>query len=202
MAKWNVSTYYKKSCEEHEHYYKDDQTITRKTGYRGATFIVETSDDNPPEFEFTYVPGGDGKCDSINMYDCCINNIENVELDNMWDGCWEDIDFPTDMDEEEQERLQELIEEEGVYTALEENEGWSLDETEAWIWGPILIEDENGNRVKIICADDRGNATDFKEDDDEEITFNELADLNPTDGQTMVNPAWPFPKTPTEKELK
>ena len=67
MATWTVSTYYKKSCEEHEHYYKDDQTITRKTGYRGATFIVETSDDNPPEFEFDYVPGGDGKLDSINM---------------------------------------------------------------------------------------------------------------------------------------
>lgn len=164
MATWKVSTYYKKSVEEHEHYFKDDQTIVRKTGFRGATFIVETNDDNPPEFVFDFVPGGDGKKDSINMYDSIVNNIENIELDVMWDGCWEDIDFPEDMDEEEQERLQELIDEEGIYTVLEENEGWSLDESQAWIWGPIEICDENGNSVRIIIADGSGNVTDFVEE--------------------------------------
>jgi len=166
MAVWTVSNYYKKSVEEHEQYFKDGQTIIRKTGFRSATFIVETSDDNPPEFEFDFVPGGDGLKDSIHMYDCCVNNIENVELDNMWDGCWEDIDFPEDFDEDEKERLMELIEEHGIYEALEENEGWSQNETEAWIWGPILIEDEAGNQVRIICADNNGNVIDFKEDDE------------------------------------
>lgn len=165
MASFKVSTYYKKSCEEHEHYIKDGMTIIRKTGYRGCSFFVETNDDNPPEFEFDFVPGGDGNKDSVNMYDCCYNNIENVELDTMWDGCWEDIDFPEDMNEEEQERLMELIEEEGIYEVLEEQEGWTLNDSEAWVWGPILIEDENGNTVKIICADDEGNVIDFKEDE-------------------------------------
>ena len=165
MANWKVSTYYKKSCEEHEHYVKDGETIVRKTGYRGCSFFVETNDDNPPEFEFGFVPGGDGKHDSINMYDCAYNNIENVELDSMWDGCWEDIDFPEDMSEEEQERLMEVIEEHGVYSALEDEEGWSQNETEAWIWGPILIEDEEGNQVRIICADEAGNVIDFKEEE-------------------------------------
>ena len=166
MATWTVSTYYKKSCEEHEHYTKDGMTIIRKTGFRGGTFIVETTDDSPPEFEFDLVPGGDGKYDSINMYDCCYNNIENVELDNMWDGWFEDIDFPSDMPEEEQERLQELIEEEGdIYDVLENQEGWIQSETEAWIWGPILIEDAAGNKVRIFCADEDGNVIDFKEED-------------------------------------
>lgn len=165
MANWRVSTYYKKSCEEHEYYTKDNQTIVRKTGFRGCSFFVETTDDNPPEFEFDFVPGGDGLKDSINMYDCCINNIENVELDTMWDGCWEDIEFPEDMSDEEQERLQEVIEEHGVYSALEDEEGWTQSETEAWIWGPILIEDNAGNKVKIICADDDGNVIDFKEEE-------------------------------------
>ena len=165
MANWKVSTYYKKSCEEHEHYVKDGQTIVRKTGYRGCSFLVETNDDNPPEFEFDFVPGGDGNKDSINMYDCYYNNIENVELDTMWDGCWEDIDFPEDMAEDERERLMEVIEEHGVYQALEDEEGWSQNETEAWIWGPILIEDEAGNQVKIICADEAGNVIDFKEEE-------------------------------------
>jgi len=164
MANWKVSTYYKKSCEEHEYYVKDGQTIIRKTGYRGCSFFVETNDDNPPEFEFDFVPGGDGNKDSIDMYNCCYNNIESVELDSMWDGCWEDIDFPEDMDEEEQERLMEVIEEHGVYSALEDEEGWTQSETEAWIWGPILIEDGEGNQVKIICADDAGNVVDLKEE--------------------------------------
>ena len=161
MANWKVSTYYKKSCEEHEHYVKDGKTIIRKTGFRGCSFFVETNNDNPPEFEFTYVPGGDKNKDSINMYDCCYNNIENVELDTMWDGCWEDIEFPEDMDEELQEALKERFEESSVYEVLEDEEGWSQNECEAWIWGPILIEDENGNKVKIICSDKNGNVIDF-----------------------------------------
>ena len=97
MANWKVSPYYKKSCEEHEQYFKDGMMIVRKTGFRGAGFFVETSDDNPPEFEFDFVPGGDGRKDSIDMYNCYGNNIENVELDSMWDGCWEDIVFPEEM---------------------------------------------------------------------------------------------------------
>lgn len=163
MANWRVSTYFKKSVEEHEHYTKDNQTIVRKTGFRGATFYVETTDENPPEFEFDFVPGGDGRKDSINMYDCCVNNIESVELDNMWDGCWEDIVFPEDMSDEEQEELQERFDESSVYEVLEDEEGWSQSETEAWIWGPILIEDEAGNQVRIIVADENGNVTDFTE---------------------------------------
>lgn len=165
MATFKVSPYYKKSCEELEYYTKDGMTIIRRTGFRGATFIVETSDDNPPEFEFDYVPGGDGEKDSIDMYNCCVNNIESSELDSMWDGCWEDIDFSEDIDDDERERLEELIEEGDVYDVLENQEGWSQSETEAWIWGPILIEDSEGNRVKIICADDEGNVIEFKDDE-------------------------------------
>jgi len=165
MAIWKVSPYYKKSCEEHEHYVKDGQIIIRKTGFRGATFVVETSDDNPPEFEFDFVPSGDGKKDSINMYDCSVNNIDNVELDSMWDGCWEDIEFPEDMTEELQEELKERFEESSVYEVLEDEEGWSQNECEAWIWGPILIEDEEGNQVRIIIADESGNVIDFNEEE-------------------------------------
>ena len=193
MATWKVSTYYKKSCEEHEYYYKDEQSIVRKTGYRWSSFIVETDDANPPEFEFAYVPNGDGKLDSINMYDCCVNNIVNSELDHMSDGCWEDFDFPEDMDEDEQEELLERFGESSVYEVLEEEEGWNQTDTEAWIWGPILIEDQAGNQVKIICADEQGNVVEFKEDDDE-ITFDELAKINPeTPENQRPHPSWPFP---------
>lgn len=165
MANWKVSPYYKKSCEEHEQYFKDGMMVVRKTGYRGASFFVETNDDNPPEFEFDFVPGGDGRKDSIDMYNCYGNNIENVELDSMWDGCWEDIDFPEEMDDDEIQRLQDLIEEEGdIYDVLENQEGWSQNECQAWIWGPIVIEDEEGNQVRIIIADKDGNVVDYEEE--------------------------------------
>ncbi len=164
MANWKVSIYHKKSCEEHEHYVKDGMTIIRKIGWRWASFYVETSDNNPPDFEFEVMPHGTDDKDSINMYDTCGSNIENVELEGMTDGCWEEYIWPEEIDEEVQQRLEELIAEEGAYEILEGQEGWMLDETEAWCWGPLLIEDEDGNQVKIVIADQDGNTVDFKEE--------------------------------------
>ena len=56
---------------------------------------------------------------------------------------------------------QEAIDEEGYYTALEED-GWMHDETEMWIWGPILIEGDNNFRL-IIEADQDGNVIELKD---------------------------------------
>jgi hypothetical protein len=98
------------------------------------------------------------------MYNCEVNNIESVELDSMWDGCWEEIVYDDDLDEEELQRLAELIESEGdVYDVLENQEGWSQSETQAWIWGPIQIENDAGEVVRVICADADGNVIDYQE---------------------------------------
>jgi hypothetical protein len=166
MATWTVSTYYKKSCQEVEHWVRreGDGRITTTNGFRYGEWTVETTDDNPPEFEFTEVPGGDGKTDSINMLDCEVNNIESVELVEMFDGgCWYDIDFE-DLTEEEEEEVQEFIDENSIYDLEDREDGWYNDETEWWIWGPIEIKNEAGETVRIICADDDGNVVDFKED--------------------------------------
>lgn len=163
MATWIVSAFYKKSVEEIEHFTKDGMRITKRTGWRSGSWNVTTSDDNPPEFEFDYVPGGNGVRDSVDMYNSPGPNIEDVELIETWDGCWEDIDWPEDMDDEERERLEALIEEEGLY-ALEDEEGWMHDDTEMWIWGPIEIQNSQGETVRIICADADGNVVDFKEE--------------------------------------
>jgi hypothetical protein len=68
------------------------------------------------------------------------------------------------MDEDEIERLTELMDEEGYYALEEEDDPWQLDETEVWVWGPIEICDEDGNTVRIICADEDGNVIDFKDE--------------------------------------
>ena len=166
MATWTVSTYYKKSCQEVEHWVRREGAgrLTVTNGFRRGEWTVETSDDKPPEFEFTFVPGGDGKKDSINMLDCSYNNIEDVELVEMFDGgCWYDIEFE-DLSEEEEEELQEFIDENSIYDLEDREDAWYNDETEWWVWGPIEICNEAGETVRIICADENGNVVDFKDE--------------------------------------
>jgi len=162
LTTWTVQPRYKKSIEERELWSKDGEQIVRVTGWRGGSWTVTTNDGNPPEFEFTYVPGGDGNCDSIDMNFCCSNNIEECEMNETWDGWYGDVQYPDDMDDDEQERLNELWEEE-FYDGWE-SDGWSNDDTEMWIWGDIEILNEAGDLVKVIRADEDGNVVDVTDD--------------------------------------
>jgi hypothetical protein len=165
MAIWTVKTYHKKNVEQHEYFIQRNGTgrIKITDGYRWATYTVETSDDNFPEFEFTEVPGGNGDRDSLDMNCVSGNNIEGSELIEMFDGgCWGDIEIEG-LDEEEEERIREFIEEEGAW-ALEDEGEWYLDETEVWVWGPLEVSNEDDSIKRIIIADADGNVTDFKDE--------------------------------------
>ena len=167
MAFWTIRTHYKKSCEQHEYFYNrkiDGAKIVIKDGFRFAEFTIETTDNEFPAIEFGQVPGGDGKTDSVDLFSLSGENIENTELVEMYDGgCWGDIDIEG-VDEDEEERLRELIAEDGSYAIEEDGDGdWYLSDTECWVWGPLEIEDEEGN-VRIICADEDGNVIDFEEE--------------------------------------
>jgi hypothetical protein len=165
MAIWTIRTHYKKSCEQIEYFYNrniDGAKVIVRDGYRRAEFTIETTDDEFPDIQFTEVPGGDGKKDSVDLFSLIGNNIDNTELVEMFDGgCWGDTEVEGVEDEDEVERIKELISEDGSY-ALEDDGDWYLDETECWVWGPLEIEDEEGN-VRIIIADENGNVVDFKE---------------------------------------
>ena len=169
MAIWTVKTFYKKSCEQHEYFYNrkiKGAKIIVKDGFRSAEFSVETNDDQFPQFNFTEVPGGDGKKDSVDFFSSFGDNVEDTELIEMFDGgCWGDVEIEGIEDEDEEERLRELIEEDGSY-ALEDQEDsdWYLSDTECWVWGPIEVTGEDGT-TRIITADEDGNMVDF---DDEE----------------------------------
>ena len=56
---WNVKTYYKKSCEQHEIFTHDDysEPLIILDGFRFCEYNVETNDGEFPQFEFTEVPG-------------------------------------------------------------------------------------------------------------------------------------------------
>lgn len=140
MATWRISAKYKKSTIEKEYFEKDGQIICVETGWRGGDFIVTTEGNDPPDFDLV-------NDDDINIYDAYIDGVESIELNSTFDGCWTVYYWPDDMSEEEKERLEELCNEEGYYDALENQEGWSSYETEMWLVGPLLLEDENGNVV-------------------------------------------------------
>ena len=152
---FTIKTYYKKSCEQQEYFSHPDWEGRIKVcdGFRFAEYRVETNDGDWPKIDFTSVPGGSDALDSVDLNCCFGDNVESTELVEMFDGgCWGDTEFPDDMPEEEQERLQEFIDENGSY-ALEDEEGWMLDETEVWVWGPLEVSDDEGN-TRIVIADD------------------------------------------------
>jgi hypothetical protein len=167
MAIWTIRTHYKKSCEQIEYFYNrkiDGAKVVVRDGFRRAEFTIETTDDEFPAIEFDQVPGGDGKKDSLDLFSLIGDNIEGTELVEMFDGgCWGDIEIEG-VDEEEEERLRELIEEDGAYALEDDGDGdWYLSDTECWVWGPLEIEDEECN-VRIIIADEDGNVVDFEEE--------------------------------------
>lgn len=169
MATWTIRTHYKKSCEQIEYFYNTKipgARIMVRDGFRRAEFTIETTDDESPAIEFDQVPGGDGKCDSLDLFSLIGDNIESTELVEMFDGgCWDDIDIEGIDDEEEVERLRDLINEEGAYALEEDGEGdWYLSDTECWVWGPLELEDPEGN-VRIICASIDGEVVDFVEEE-------------------------------------
>ena len=166
MATWTIRTHYKKSCEQREFFVQreGDGKITVTDGFRRCEYTIETNDDEFPDIQFTEMPNGDGKKDSIDLNNLIGDNIESTELVEMFDGgCWGDTEIEGIEDEDELAELQEFIEENGTW-ALEDEGDWYLEETEVWVWGPLEVTDEAGN-VRIIIADSDGNITDFVEEE-------------------------------------
>ena len=165
MAIWTIRTHYKKSCEQREFFVQREGNgkIIVTDGFRRCEYTIETTDDEFPDIQFEEMPNGDGKKDSIDLNSLIGDNIESTELVEMFDGgCWGDVEFEG-LTLEQEEELEEFINENGTY-ALEDEGDWYLEDTEVWVWGPLEVEDEDGN-VRIIIADADGNIIDFVEEE-------------------------------------
>ena len=127
MATWVLTTAEKKNVEEIEFWYKDGKIIKRTTGFRWGTVYCES--DERPNID---LENPDGLEVFATDYD--------FELDNLDDGHYCDVEYPDDMSEEEQERMDKLWDEDS-YSAWEE-EGWSNDDTETWFHGPLDLEQQ------------------------------------------------------------
>ena len=128
MTTWKLSTASKKNAVEKQYWTKEGVTIIREEGYRWGTFYCES--DEQPDIDL----------DNEDGYDLT-NSDYDWELDNLDDGCWIEWDFPEDMSEEEQERIQALWEED--YFEGLEGDGWVNDDTEYWFYGPLELEESD-----------------------------------------------------------
>lgn len=169
MARWKVSTVDKKSVQEIETWTKDGKRLEIQTGFRWGSWIVETSDDNPPVFEF----GEDG---TIDMYSYYEGNIESIELDYLDDGCWLEWEFSDNISEEEQEQIIEGWDEDS-YDYLESN-GWLQDDTICQVFCELSIE-----RLEDLPSDD---------EDDEDEEDDDGGGSSPSGEGDSAPKKWPF----------
>lgn len=128
MAIWKIQNHSKKNAVERQFWIKDGVTVIKEEGFRWGYWTCESEDqpdidlDNPDGYELT-------------------SSDYEWEMESMDDGSWVEWTFPDDMDEEEQEHIQELWDEDS-FEGLE-GDGWINDETEYWIYGPILLINED-----------------------------------------------------------
>lgn len=127
MPIWKITNLNKKSAVEKQFWIKDGVTVIKEEGFRWGIWTCE-NDDQP-----------DIDLDNPDGYELMSTDYE-WEMEEMIDGSWVDWTFPEDMDEEEQERIQELWNEDS-FEGLE-GDGWINDETEHWIYGPIKLTNE------------------------------------------------------------
>lgn len=134
---WTVTTKEKKSCEEREIWFKGGETITRITGYRWGVYQIETNDGNPPEGVDLENPNG------IDLNNYHSDNVDSVELVELMDGWYSDVEWPEYIPEDVQEDLENIWEEDS-YEGWE-SMGWIQTDTESWFYGPLELVKEKDN---------------------------------------------------------
>ena len=136
---WKLSTVEKKSCTQIEYWKKGDLVAQREIGWRWCWARYEVKPD---------LSDYDPNKDQLELY--ALGDILDMEQD---DGCWESWEWPEELTEEEAERLEEIYNEE--YDDGLENEGWSIDDTEYYVYGPLELEQEiqwylNGDEPLVV----------------------------------------------------
>lgn len=130
MAVWKIQNYYKKNAVERYFWEKNDITVFMDEGYRWGSWVCESA--VKPDIDL----------DNPDGYELTVTDYE-WDLESMDDVCWTDWQFPENMSDEERERIQNLWHED-TYKGMEDD-GWVMDDSEQWIYGPIkLINEDTG----------------------------------------------------------
>ena len=181
MALYRVSAQYKKSTVEREFFrHKDDpkKWCEKSLGWRWGSYYVELT---PEELEEIDVDDEYGEFYPF--------NYDGAELIECNDGCWEEWEFSSEIDEDEEEQLREAYEEdyEDGLAAL----GYEHVDSETVLQGPL----------ELVLCDADGNPVETEDSDTVvEQVPHETGTYDPIDFP-KPGAAWPFPdaeETPTE----
>jgi len=175
MSIWTVNNYKLRDCDEVIRLTRrsEDEYIEIIVQYDKIEYLVETNDNNFPEFKFTSVPHGDTKKDSLILNGYPKSNIIRTELKKLINpgsayALVNSLDYP------ESKYIKMLVDSERINSIASLIDGshanpyilppWTLmrNETEHWIWGPVQITSDQGFS-KIIYADENGKVYDYKE---------------------------------------
>lgn len=129
MPTWKISNYHKKNAVERQYWRKDGKTIIREEGFRWGSWYCES--DTKPDIDLKNPEG----------YEVSWTDEYEWELEMMDDGCWGIAEAGKDTTEEDLEKFEEAWEEDS-YEGVEAL-GWSNDDTEHWIYGPLQLTNED-----------------------------------------------------------
>ena len=130
MSSWQLLPQYKNKVIEYQHWSRNGVVIVRKEGFSTATF--ECVADSMPVIDMI-------NRDGVELAHSTDYKWDLIELVSRDGGPWVSWLFPDSVTEEEKDRLTQLLDI-GLYTALEED-GWVLDRTEYWFFGPLTIKE-------------------------------------------------------------
>ena len=133
MAVWKLSNQHKKSAIERQYWRRDDKVIVREECFRWGTWTCESDErpdidlKNPEEFEVSW------------------GDEYEWEMESMDDGCWADTEAGRNCTPEDLEEFNTAWEED-FYDGVEAL-GWSLDDSEFIIIGPLRLENADTGEV-------------------------------------------------------
>lgn len=164
MKFWSVKPLLTKQSEEVTDYFHPDHEglITTTDTYTRCVFHIQTNDDQPPRFAFKR-SGSRFVIDGLN---CRANNIIDSEVIGLFASCESTESFPSSLDDELIESIELVAADSGIYEALEMF-GWIIDETRVFVWGPLVIENVEGDDDfrMVVAADEYGNCCQLSESD-------------------------------------
>jgi len=142
--KYLVGNYLKKTYVEREffrHESNPNWIVTVEVGWRGGqVLITPTNQDEVDQLNNAQYAESDQEFDPY--------SFEEFEPDSTWDGCWTDYFFSGSMPEEEQERVQAALEEDGddgeewlgYFSLLEERLGYRSFDMDTIIYGRVWVQ--------------------------------------------------------------
>ena len=141
MAFFTLATAWKKSVSNLEVWEKDGKEIRIEEAFRWGNVELETEGDDVPVIDLQ----NENDLDPFMDLDEDENKVIEVQPGEQDDQVYYEITFSDNVDEDEQEKLREFIQDEGAVEL--ESEGWIQMSLDTTFVGPLVLLDADGNEI-------------------------------------------------------